>query len=174
MVYRYNDDVFNWSRFSVVTGQVTVQKVNNHTYSRTQWEIRSKTVPRMICSVASWYTCVSIAQFIHPPNFLFCFLANIFKNVLKTFNCCDKELKCAKHYNLFNVLVISCSGDGSARLTNQRPAEILTNDSIPPEILANGSTPPKEQWHSIDDLPIDWSLKSRARFTSPQVHRSLN
>jgi hypothetical protein len=91
------------------------------------------------------------------------------------FNSCDlfKELKCAKH-NLFNVLVISCSGDGSARLTNQRPAEILTNGSIPPEILADGSTPPKEQWHSIDDLPIDWSLKSRARFTSPQVLRSLN
>jgi hypothetical protein len=94
------------------------------------------------------------------------------------FNSCDlfEELKCAKHSNLFNVLVISCSGDGSALRTNQRPAEFLTNGSIPPEILANGSTPPKEQWHSIDDLPIDWSLKSRARFTSPQVRtrRSLN
>jgi hypothetical protein len=100
------------------------------------------------------------------PDFL-----KFIENFASTVLTCSK---CAKHYNLFNVLVISCSGDGSARLASHSPAEILTNGSIPPEILANGSTPLKEKWHSIDDLPIDWSLKSRARFTSPQVRRSLN
>ena len=61
----------------------------------------------------------------------------------------------------FFSLVRSGSSDGHPLLdfTNQR-LEISTNGST-----ARGA----ELWRTMDDLPIDWSLKSRARFTSAQA-----